>query len=692
MRRRGAQQGMIAEERFQGAPLPWRELNKRAAAGSLDQEYGFVHPDGSHTVGHRFDVWPEHDGMAQAIGVRPELKPGMKNNDAHAEAAVKQGFVRYWRSPAENARRMQQAFPRTRVVNTLGMEVNASHPQALRNAISMIHQHVPEGSSDHVVSLAMAHVSHHCPSCAEDESQITREQALSHLNAHLSGRQQTDIARARAYGWGESVENDHARLHQAARRYFRSNESYRLLDSDKQLAGSTWAAGGCAVAAKAMQRVAGGELQSIVDRHGVHHHAVLRRGHHLYDMDGKHTVGQMLRKMSEREGVDSPRLAPFDATKFAGGSTTVDVAASHLRSHMGESVADALILQKLREADVRSVPHEIRRMPTETAKKLAAALRKGLEDRGKKVDDKKLREQAVELRPSIHHAPEIGVLSYDIHKPGVARRIGRIEGQHFRPKDTSKLFISDFNISSRYRGSAAVARDVVREIRRLHPDAKEVSGYRAQSGGVRSWRFESDEQDYRGMHQPSMGPAIHDLLGPDADGTTGTAPKDIYDRMHEYAGREKHDHESMDAIRGAHKDRPLFKRPAKEAKTIAGIPSLGMEPIHIAARPEETDEQLERRRVRRQAGDHKVEIHRAAPHGAHTLNAGDWVTPSKSYALMHRREHETDRTRDMPVYTAKVPAKHVRWAGDDLNEFGYNGPPVRMTVSTRGGKNARRVK
>ena len=200
-----------------------------------------------------------------------------------------------------------------------------------------------------------------------------------------------------------------------------------------------------------------------------------------------------------------------------------------------------------------------------------------------------------------------------------------------------------------------------------------------------------EAEDWRGMHQPSMGPPIHNMLGPDADGSPPIAPNDIYDRMHEYAGNEKHDHESMDAIHRARHDRPLSKRPAAPAQTIGGVPSLGMEPIHIAARPEESDESLERRRERRRNGDHKVEIHRAAPHGAHTLTDGDWVTPSKSYALLHRKEHDTDRTRDMPVYTAKVPAKHVRWAGDDLNEFGYNGPPVRMKVSTRGGKNARRV-
>ncbi len=95
--------------------------------------------------------------------------------------------------------------------------------------------------------------------------------------------------------------------------------------------------------------------------------------------------------------------------------------------------------------------------------------------------------ESVELRPSIHHAPEIGVLSYDIHKDGVARRIGRIEGQHLRPSDKSKLFISDFLIHSKYRGDTTVARGVVREIRRLHPEARQVSGYRERARKRRDW-------------------------------------------------------------------------------------------------------------------------------------------------------------------------------------------------------------
>lgn len=84
----------------------------------------------------------------------------------------------------------------------------------------------------------------------------------------------------------------------------------------------------------------------------------------------------------------------------------------------------------------------------------------------------------------------------------------------------------------------------------------------------------------------------------------------------------------------------------------------------------------------------KVRIYRALPadyanEGFHT---GDWVSPSKTYARMHARQ--SDPKDDWPIISTMVPAKHVHTDGNDINEWGYNGPdkPYPM-ISHKGGYN-----
>lgn len=58
-----------------------------------------------------------------------------------------------------------------------------------------------------------------------------------------------------------------------------------------------------------------------------------------------------------------------------------------------------------------------------------------------------------------------------------------------------------------------------------------------------------------------------------------------------------------------------------------------------------------------------VTIYRAAPNGE--FNYGDWVTLSKKYAEQHAEGN------NFKVFSQKVKAKDIRWAMDDVNEFGY---------------------
>ena len=51
-----------------------------------------------------------------------------------------------------------------------------------------------------------------------------------------------------------------------------------------------------------------------------------------------------------------------------------------------------------------------------------------------------------------------------------------------------------------------------------------------------------------------------------------------------------------------------------------------------------------------------------------TINEGDWISPSRKYAEMHNW-HSLDGKGN--ILELKVKAKDIRFAGDDINEFGY---------------------
>jgi hypothetical protein len=127
---------------------------------------------------------------------------------------------------------------------------------------------------------------------------------------------------------------------------------------------------------------------------------------------------------------------------------------------------------------------------------------------------------------------------------------------------------------------------------------------------------------YRGNHRPdSGGPPLHDLTetGNYMDGT------DVYEKPQYFTG---------------------------------------------TAHPAETFRQI---RAVRGKPDAPVSIYRSAPKGVTHIHPGDWVSTSKGYAKSHGSS-EDGEAQDWPVLHAQVPASHVRFAGDDLNEHGYFGP------------------
>lgn len=125
-----------------------------------------------------------------------------------------------------------------------------------------------------------------------------------------------------------------------------------------------------------------------------------------------------------------------------------------------------------------------------------------------------------------------------------------------------------------------------------------------------------DVGDYAMSHRPSEGPPAHNLIEK-VDGEQ-MIPSDMYDRWYGSRGTEA-DKESIAALKRI-KDNP----------------------------------------------DAEVTIYRASPTG--TFNRGDWVSFSKKYAQEHAQGNGTK------VVEKKVKASDVRWAMDDVNEFGYYPP------------------
>ena len=122
---------------------------------------------------------------------------------------------------------------------------------------------------------------------------------------------------------------------------------------------------------------------------------------------------------------------------------------------------------------------------------------------------------------------------------------------------------------------------------------------------------EAATPEYGMEHRPSAdGPPAHDLLEGDS------APRDIYERPDLYTGFEG----------------PILNATKLALKKARGNP------------------------------DALVTIYRASP--KNELNSGDWVTFSKKYA-----EGAADPGDTVNAFTVK--ASDVRWAGDDLAEWGY---------------------
>ena len=144
------------------------------------------------------------------------------------------------------------------------------------------------------------------------------------------------------------------------------------------------------------------------------------------------------------------------------------------------------------------------------------------------------------------------------------------------------------------------------------------------------------DPDYQMDHRPTEGPRAFDLLEK-VDGDN-FAPKDIYEEPRHYIGSTPNDYSEFT---------PDIPKGAVYNETIQFMNFL---------------------KQNKDNPDATVTIYRASPQN--TLNIGDWITPSKSYAKGHSKHYE-DSSKDLPVYEFPVALKNIKWAGDTLEEWGY---------------------
>lgn len=158
---------------------------------------------------------------------------------------------------------------------------------------------------------------------------------------------------------------------------------------------------------------------------------------------------------------------------------------------------------------------------------------------------------------------------------------------------------------------------MVAAVKRNRPgevDCRGRRGCRATIGDM----LEGDVKIYGMLHRPTPnGPPLDDLLA------GGLAPRDIYLRPSIYVGDY------------------IFDDISAKDEVLAAI--------------------------RAYRGRAQATIYRAGP--TRELNPGDWVSISPTYAKLHRALVDPSYL----VCAYDVDTRDVRWAGDDLAEWGYWG-------------------
>lgn len=187
---------------------------------------------------------------------------------------------------------------------------------------------------------------------------------------------------------------------------------------------------------------------------------------------------------------------------------------------------------------------------------------------------------------------------------------------------------------------------------------------------------------YRDSHKPdSDGAPLHDLTANE------TFPKDVYDTLHYYDGSQE----------GNSHIRRLRNKPDSLVTIYRAVPKDLSEHTDIKTRLNQTNKELSHYKAKgktptwwqqvngtggsgTQAGSDFYEwatdtsnklskhLETTKPVRVKSINHGDWVSIDRRYAVEHGEGRFNGK---YTILSKQVPAKHVRNAGNDLNEWGY---------------------
>lgn len=212
---------------------------------------------------------------------------------------------------------------------------------------------------------------------------------------------------------------------------------------------------------------------------------------------------------------------------------------------------------------------------------------------------------------------------------------------------------------------------------RMETEAPKQENDNRKNIGISFMPAREEDYAYRGEHKApneENGSPLHEV-------TRGVYPPDFYtlsfDKALQYygSGDDISDRESLSAILSA------------KGKANAKVKVYRAVPKYIGevdpAKSKEIEDRIEKysKLVRQNpwSEDFQKQLDQALserPQQITAINAGDWVTPSRSYAVEHG---ESALNGEYRILSKSIPASHLFTEGNSLSEFGYN-PPVEKGV------------
>lgn len=132
-------------------------------------------------------------------------------------------------------------------------------------------------------------------------------------------------------------------------RLLRTDPALELLDSDSELKMTNWTEGACYPLALALKEIVGGNLKLIVNDKGDAQHVLLEVSDDKYiDGDGVSTGYEKLKRITDTEFIDNPKIINFDLQKVIdsnlgmGGTGFVQKLVEFLKSNIPENKNNAM--------------------------------------------------------------------------------------------------------------------------------------------------------------------------------------------------------------------------------------------------------------------------------------------------------------------------------------------------------------